>query len=144
MNELYLKYKNQGIFTKDEIAKDFPHLSSNAINKKIYKAKKSKLIKGIGRRAIYFIVEPEQNYKTAEPDKFKVASKLSEDVVICYVSALGVLGKSHAILNTIYFSSSKRIRDLNLNNTYYKFVQLPNSVMSQIILPLNSRIKIPA
>ena len=130
MNELYKRYKNKGVFTKKELLQDFPHLSINSINKKIYNAKKSKIIKGIGRRSIYFIVEPNQNYKTAKPDYFKIAAKLGEDSIVCYSSALTILGKSHSFINIIYISSIKRFRNLRYNKTEYKYVSLPKKNIS--------------
>ncbi|MFH1415198.1 MAG: hypothetical protein ABIH89_03830 [Elusimicrobiota bacterium] len=125
MNELYKKYKNTGVFTKEDILKDFPDISLNGINKKIYEAKKSEVIKGIGRRAIYFIVEPEQNYKTSHADHFKIAAKLGVEPIICYSSALMILGHSHSFMNIMYISSKKRFRDLKYNNIEYKYATLP-------------------
>lgn len=126
MNELYVKYRDKGVFRKDEVIKDFPHLSLNAINVKIYEAKKSKTIKGIsGRRSIYFIVEPSQEYETAQPDCFQLAAQIAPGAIICYASALMALGKSHSLLNTIYVSSDGRFRGLEYQRMKYQYVVLP-------------------
>ncbi len=126
MNELYVKYRSKGVFRKEEIIKDFPHLSLNAINSKIYSAKKSKIIKGIdSRRSIYFIVEPDQKYETAQPDCFKIASQITPEAIICYASALMVLGKFHSFLNTIYISSKNRFRNMYYQKIKYQYVTLP-------------------
>lgn len=126
MNILYEKYKDRLVFTKDDIKKDFPHLSQNAINTKIYYAKKRKIIKGIsGRRGLYFIIEFGQNYETAQPDIFKLAANISVGAIICYSSAIMVYGKSHSILNSIYISPEKKFRDLSYFYTNYKYVNIP-------------------
>lgn len=126
MNELYLKYKDKGVFRKDEIIKDFPELSINAINTKIYEAKRSKTIKGIsGRRSIYFIVEPGCKYESAQPDCFKLAAQIAPGAIICYASALTVLGKSHSLLNIMYISSEARFRSLKYKGMKYQYVLLP-------------------
>ena len=85
MNELYAKYKSQGVFCKEQVVADFPHLDQNAIDKKIEEAKRvSKVIKSIGRRrGIYFIVEPGQDYSKATADKTKIAMNIHR--VLLYV-----------------------------------------------------------
>ncbi|MDP8237279.1 MAG: hypothetical protein P9M08_12930 [Candidatus Erginobacter occultus] len=136
MNELYLKYGDKGVFRKDEVIKDFPHLKANAISEKIKQAKKSKLIKGIqGRRSIYFIVLPGQDYETTRPDNFQLAAKITPDAIICYASALMALGKSHTLLNTMYISSSTRFKELNYMGVKYRYVPLPKKKISIQVIP---------
>lgn len=126
MNDLYVKYKDKVVFAKEDVIIDFPHLTQNAINTKIFEAKKKKIIKGIsGRRALYFIVDFGQNYETAQPDIYKLAAHIAPGAVICYSSALMVYGKSHSLLNTIYISTDRKFRDLYYYNTYYKYVKIP-------------------
>ena len=126
MNELYMKYGKKGVFRKDEVIKDFPKLSINAINKKIYDAKRSKIIKGIeGRRSIYFVVEPSYNYDSAQPDSFKLAAQIAPGAIICYASALIVLGKSHSLMNIMYISSEARFRSLKYKGMKYQCAFLP-------------------
>ena len=128
MNELYTKYKAQEVFRKDQVVKDFPHLNRNALDKKIEQAKRvSKVIKSVGgRRGIYFIVEPGQDYKKAAADMAKVAAHIAPGAIICYASALSLLGKSHSIHNIMYVSSKKRFRELRYQGILYRHVIIPH------------------
>lgn len=131
MNALYVKYRKKGVFRKGQVIKDFPNLSLNAINQKIYNAKKSKIIKGVGgRRSIYFIVEPGQHYNNAQPDCFQLATQLAPGAIICYASALMVVGKSHSVINTMYVSAESRFRSLEFQGMKYQYVDLPKRNVS--------------
>lgn len=128
MNELYRRYREQGVFRKEQVIADFPHLNQNAVNKKIEEAKRvSKVVKSInGRRGIYFIVEPDQNYAGAQADVLKVAANIARGAIICYAGALSLYGKSHSIHNIIYISSKRRFRDLLYKGIQYRYVTLPH------------------
>lgn len=126
MNELYLKYKEAGVFRKERVKKDFPHLSANAINVKLFEAKRSRVIKSItGRRGIYYVVPPGENYNRFKVDPFLLASNIAPGALICYASALAALGKSHSVLNVMYVSTESPFRDLDYQDVRYKFVVLP-------------------
>lgn len=139
MNELYLKYRAKGVFQKRDVIRDFPHLPVKSINDKIYRAKKSKLIKGVpGRRSIYYIVEPGSDYDSAQPDPFQLAANLAPEAIICYASALVALGKSHSIFNTMYLASENRFRKLKYMGIEYQYVMLPKK---QVGIQLSHRYK---
>jgi hypothetical protein len=89
MIELYRKYREQGVFRKDQVTTDYADLDRNAINTMIERAKReTKVIRSIqGRRGIYFIVEPGQDYNKAIADPNKVAANIAPGAVICYSSA---------------------------------------------------------
>ena len=127
MNALYRKYRQRSVFRKEDILRDFPQLSADAINKKIEDAKrKSRVIKSVGgRRGIYYVVEPGESYVAAHPDPLLLATNLANGAIICYASALMLLGKSHSSLNIMYISSSSRFRDLTCQGMKYHYVVLP-------------------
>jgi predicted transcriptional regulator of viral defense system len=126
MNELYLKYRKQGVFRKEQLIADFPSLNSNSLKYKLRDAKKSRLVKSVsGRRGIYFIVEPEEDYKKTFADTYKLAANLAKGTIICYASALSLYGKSHSIHNIFYISAPHRFRELRYNGVFYKYVTLP-------------------
>lgn len=119
------------VFRKEEVIDEFighkPNKREAArINNMIYQTKKEKYIKKVpGRRGIYFIVPIGKNYKDFKCDPFLLAANLATDGIICYGSALMAFGKSHSMLNLMYFSSIKRFRQLKYQGMHYKYVVLP-------------------
>jgi predicted transcriptional regulator of viral defense system len=127
MIELYRKFRDQGVFRKEQVIANHPGLDRNAINTMIERAKReTKVVKSIdGRRGIYFIVEPGQDYGKALVDPNKVAANIAPGATICYASALAFLGKSHSSRTVYYVSSENRFRSLIYQGVRYQYVALP-------------------
>jgi len=127
MIELYRKYREQGVFRKEQVTTDYADLDRNAINTMIERAKRqTKVVKSIkGSRGIYFIVEPGQDYSKALADPNKVAANIAPGAIICYSSALTFFGKSHSLRSMCYVSSDNRFRPLTYQGVRYQYVVLP-------------------
>jgi predicted transcriptional regulator of viral defense system len=130
MNELYLKYRKQGVFRREQLARDF---EGQDVKELLHAAKVASppAIKSIsGRRGIYFVVEPGEDYKRAAADTTKLAASIAPGAIICYASALNFHGKSHSIHNIYYIATKRKFRDLTYQGVRYQNVTLPHRDIS--------------
>jgi predicted transcriptional regulator of viral defense system len=127
MNELYKKYREIVVFRREDLKRDFPLLKTNAINKKIEEAKReSKVIKSIGKwRGLYFVVDPGTDYEKAEADVLLVAANIAPGAIICYLSALTAIGRSHNTSQIFQISAERPFQPLTYRGVKFVSVALP-------------------
>lgn len=114
--DLISYFSKNPIFTLKEIKEGLPYKRSNAsLAKLIYDhCKKGNLLKI--KNGIYANVPFGIDAENIMVDSYLLASKLTNDAVIGYQSALGFWGKLHSIRNDLIYLTKKR-----LNKTIFSF-----------------------
>lgn len=83
------------------------------------------------RRGLYYSVPKGTDPAYCPVDPFLVASKLAEDSVIAYSSALDLHGKLHSIQNRVIYLTKKRVMaSFDFRDMKYQAVAIPSALTS--------------
>src|SRR6185295_15923897 len=77
------------------------------------------------RRGLYARVPEGSDAETFRVDPYLVASRLAEDAVIAYHSALQLLGKAHSLSQRITYLSARRAKPFTFQDTEFVPVVVP-------------------
>lgn len=118
------------VFTLRELAntlsssKGAPVKSSTLYNLLAYHQKQGHILHI--RRGLYYSVPKGSDPKHSPVDSFLVASKMAEDAVIAYESALDLHGKLHTIQSRIVYLTKKRVMtSFDFRDIKYQAVAIP-------------------
>ncbi|MFW6135103.1 MAG: type IV toxin-antitoxin system AbiEi family antitoxin domain-containing protein [Elusimicrobiota bacterium] len=117
-------FNTHPVFTIDEYLSAVNKNRTTAYNNLKMNYMASGKVKSI-RRGLYAVVPPGSNPEKYKPDEILIASRLSDDAVLAFHTALDVMGYSHSVLYRYYFYTKKRKRSTKLNNREYISVQYP-------------------
>jgi predicted transcriptional regulator of viral defense system len=117
--DLYRKLQDKSIITTSDALSVIKnnHFSAQELTRLAKRGYLQKI-----KRGLYAIVPVEFIGKSYQPDKFVVASRITEPYAISYYSALELHGKSQSAFNRIYVSSPNRILSFQHQGIEYKGV----------------------
>lgn len=106
MNNIIAFFEKHPVFTINELREYLGHkIGERKIYDVLYYYQKKHHIGQI-KKGLYFNIRPGSNVEQTSPDPFLIASKLSDDAVIAFHSALDLLGFGHSLFNTYYYFSN--------------------------------------
>lgn len=107
--------------------KDSPTQSSTLYNLMTYHQNQGHILRI--RRGLYYSVPKGTDPAYCPVDPFLVASKLAEDSVIAYSSALDLHGKLHSIQNRVIYLTKKRVMaSFDFRDIKYQAVAIPSAL----------------
>ncbi len=80
------------------------------------------------RRGLYATIPEGESIDRFQVDPYLVASRLSEDAVIAYHSALQLLGKAHSVSSRITYLTARRGKPFEFQGTRFVPVLVPRSL----------------
>ncbi len=83
---------------------------------------------GVVKEGLYFAVRPGTAAQHTTPDPFLIASKLVQDAVLSFHTALDLLGYSHSLFNTYYFFSSRYRPAMRFRENHFRSVLTPEQL----------------
>lgn len=121
--KIYQKLQEKSVFSTQDAVKVVQNysLAGVELNKLVKKGYLQKV-----RRGLYSIVPVEFIGKSYQPDRFVVASRITEPYALAYYSALELHGTSQSSFNRVYVSSPNRILSFNHQGIEYKGVLTRN------------------
>ncbi len=114
------------VFTIKELASslDAASDSSTIYNLITYHQKQGHILRI--RRGLYYSIPKGSAPNHCSVDPFLVASKMAEDAVIAYGSALDLHGKLHTVQNrVVYFTKKRVMASFNFQDIEYQAVSIP-------------------
>jgi predicted transcriptional regulator of viral defense system len=101
--------------------------NSTLYNLLIYHQKQGHILRI--RRGLYYSIPKGMDSVHCPVDSFLVASKMAEDAVIAYGSALDLHGKLHSIQNRVVYLTKKRVMALfDFRDIKYQAVAIPSAL----------------
>ena len=126
------QYFNQNpVFTKPEfiefLKQDRTHGSVRTPDSLLdYYVMKGRLIRV--RRGLYAVVPSGADNETYPVDPYVLASKMTDDSVIAYHSALELYGKHYSVYESLYYLTGKRPRKVTFRGIWFRPVQHPKTL----------------
>jgi len=119
------------VFTLDELREylGYKNGGRKAYDAVLYQKKVQRI--GMVKYGLYFSIRPGSNAQQTSPDPFLVASKLSNDAVIGFHSALDLLGFGHSLFNTYYYFSNRFRPALRFRGSYFRCVVTPDKLQKK-------------
>lgn len=77
------------------------------------------------RKGLYAVVPPGSNPEKYKADEILIASRLADDAVLAFHTALEVMGYSHSTVYRYYYYTNSQKRSIKINNREYRSVQYP-------------------
>jgi len=126
-----MKYKEffrvHPVFTLDEFR--------NAIKNKDIKSGYSSLkyymntgkVRSI-KKGLYYVIPEGRSPEKFEPDRIHIASRLSQESVLGFHTALEVMGYGHSVFHRFFYYSSERKRKFNFKGDEFICVKTPESL----------------
>lgn len=123
--------ENHPVFTLDDLRaflgyKNGGRKASDVI---LYQKKMQRI--GVIKDGLYFSIRPGGNARETSPDPFLVASKLSDDAVMGFHSALDLLGFGHSLFNTYYYFSNRFRPALRFRGSHFRCVMTPEKLQKK-------------
>jgi predicted transcriptional regulator of viral defense system len=107
--------------------KDFPTLSSTLYNLITYHQNQGHILRI--RRGLYYSIPKGTDPSHCPLDQFLVASKMAEDSVIAYGSALDLHGKLHSMQSRVIYLTKKRVMaSFDFRDIKYQAVAIPSAL----------------
>jgi predicted transcriptional regulator of viral defense system len=107
----YLGYKNGGRKAYDTI---------------LYQKKVQRI--GVVKEGLYFSIRPGSSTQQTSPDPFLLASKLSDDAMIAFHSALDLLGFGHSLFSTFYYLTNRFRPAFRFRGSHFRSVVTPEKL----------------
>jgi predicted transcriptional regulator of viral defense system len=119
------------VFTLDELREylGYKNGGRKAYDAVLYQKKAQRI--GMVKDGLYFSIRPGSNAQQTSPDPFLVASKLSDDAVIAFHSALDLLGFGHSLFNTFYYFTNRFRPALRFRGSHFRSVVTPEKLQTK-------------
>ncbi|MDA3792119.1 MAG: hypothetical protein PF545_00465, partial [Elusimicrobia bacterium] len=121
-------YKNflneHPVFTLDEYIKEISRNKSTAYNNLMKSYISKGKVKSI-KRGLYAVVPSGSNSDSFKADEILIASRLADDAVLAFHSALEVMGYNHNVFYRHYYYTDNPKRKIKINNFEYVSVKTP-------------------
>lgn len=119
------------VFTLDELREflGYKNGGRKASDTVLYQKKMQRI--GTVKQGLYFSIRPGRNVQQTFPDPFLVVSKLSDDAVIGFHSALDLLGFGHSLFNTYYYFSNRFRPALRFRGSHFRSVKTPEELQKK-------------
>lgn len=125
--ELYKIFTLKELANTLSISKGFPVKSSTLYNLLAYHQKQGHILHI--RRGLYYSIPKGSDPNNYPVNPFLVASKMAEDAVIAYGSALDLHGKLHTIQNRFIYLTKKRVMaSFDFRDVKYQAVAIPSAL----------------
>ena len=119
---------NRGIFTSKELDHYLAGMGSVNKNTKknilAYHRAKGRIIKV--RRGLYLVTSPGSLLENNPHDPYLIASKVKEDAVLGYHTALELSGRAHSVFFHFYYLTRSRLAPFQFHNNTFKAVAVPH------------------
>ena len=122
-------FANHKIFTVSELAKNLKSLSKNSTlyNLIAYHQKQGHIFHI--RRGLYYSIPKGVSPENCSIDTFLLASKMAEDAVLAYRTALDLHGKLHSVQSNFVYLTKKRVMaPFVFRDITYQAVSVPNAL----------------
>lgn len=126
-------FATRPVFTIDEFRDAQTNgepLSTTALNSSLTYYTKSGRIKRV-RQGLFVTVPVGIRPEQVQVDPFLLAGKMADDALIAYQTALAFRGKSYSLLNSFYYCTHKKVKQVCFQGAKYIGVQYPKSLVSQ-------------
>ncbi len=80
------------------------------------------------RRGLYAVVPPGSNPETCAVDPYLLASKMTDDAVLAYHTALELHGKAHSVFDRYFFQSNKPVRTTTFRTYRFECTLFPKAL----------------
>lgn len=80
------------------------------------------------RRGLYVTVPPGMDPARCPVDSYLLASKLTDDAVLAYHTALEFYGKAHSVLEHFFYLTARRSRALDFRGQHFRAVPFPKAL----------------
>jgi predicted transcriptional regulator of viral defense system len=86
---------------------------------------------GAVKEGLYYAVKPGKNPSVSAVDSYLLASKITEDSVIAFHTALELLGYAHSLFSTVYFFSRRARPAMRFRETHFRCVMVPEALQKK-------------
>ncbi len=120
-------FREHPVFRLDE----FREAIKNKEIKSGYNSLKYYINKGkvqIIKKGLYYVVPEGRSPEKFEPGRILIASRLSEDSILGFHTALEVMGYGHSVFHSFFCYSSKRKRNFNFRGDEFICAKTPESL----------------
>ncbi|GJQ20277.1 MAG: hypothetical protein HBSIN02_06320 [Bacteroidia bacterium] len=123
--------ENHPVFTLEELRDYLGYKNGDrkAYDTVLYQKKMQRI--GVIKEGLYFSIRPGSNVQQTSPDPFLVVSKLSDDAVIGFHTALDLLGFGHSLFNTYYYFSNRFRPALRFRGSHFRSVRTPEKLQKK-------------
>ena len=83
---------------------------------------------GAVKEGLYFSVRPGNTAEQTNPDPFLVASKLADDSMLAFHTALDLLGYGHSLFNIYYYFSNRFRPALHFRGNHFRCIVTPGKL----------------
>lgn len=125
--KLELFFASHPIFTINDLKSFFGAIknTSTLANLLHYHKKKGHIL--LIRRGMYAVI-PKNTHGTVIVDPYLIASKLKEDSILAYQTALALHGKSHTIVNRFYYLTAFKSKNFEFQGNVYQAISIPSNL----------------
>ena len=130
--KLELFFADHPIFTINDLKSFLGAIKDNSTlaNLLHYHKKKGHIL--LIHRGLYAVI-PKNTPETFIVDPYLVASKLKEDSILAYQTALALHGKSHTIVNHFYYLTAFKSKKFEFQGNVYQAVSIPSNLKEKNI-----------